>query len=203
MSQAGIDGVPCLNIKKGKFKHAVRFIKRYENIIRSDYKVFFLLHCKAPLPTNIDGISGIEEITQLWQKHYYELFNCVRRNQFTVADIKSNEDVNVSSLEMYDAIMSLKDNKACGMDKISKKKKKTLSPTCYLLYWRSNSWYYPWFYSVTLVSIIKDKVGKISSLDNYRPIALASILSKTVLNRLEEFVMTNLALNMALCVFLH
>ncbi len=35
--------------------------------------------------------------------------------------------------------------------------------------------------------IIKDKAGKINSLDNYRPIALSSILSKV----LERFVLTS------------
>ncbi len=32
-------------------------------------------NCKTSLPTNISGVSGSEEITQMWQKHYYELFN--------------------------------------------------------------------------------------------------------------------------------
>lgn len=34
--------------------------------------------------------------------------------------------------------------------------------------------------SVTLVSIIKDKAGKVGSVDNYRPIVLASVVSKVV-----------------------
>ncbi len=46
-----------------------------------------------------------------------------------------------------------------------------------------------------LVLIIKDKAGKLNSMDNYRPIALASILSKvierTLLNKLEQFVLTS------------
>ena len=40
--------------------------------------------------------------------------------------------------------------------------------------------------TVTLVPVIKDKAGKIGSLDNNRPIALASILS----NVLEKFIYT-------------
>ena len=36
--------------------------------------------------------------------------------------------------------------------------------------------------SVVLVPIIKDKCGKINSKDNYRPIALATIVSKIVEN---------------------
>ena len=34
--------------------------------------------------------------------------------------------------------------------------------------------------SVVLVPVIKDKSGKVGSIDNYRPIALASILSKVL-----------------------
>lgn len=34
--------------------------------------------------------------------------------------------------------------------------------------------------SVLLVPVFKDKAGKIGSLDNYRPIALASVVSKVL-----------------------
>lgn len=34
--------------------------------------------------------------------------------------------------------------------------------------------------SVLLVPVIKDKVGKVGGIDNYRPIVLASILSKVL-----------------------
>ena len=48
--------------------------------------------------------------------------------------------------------------------------------------------------SVLLVPVIKDKAGKLNSMDNYRPIALASILSKglerILPTRLEMFVLT-------------
>ena len=49
--------------------------------------------------------------------------------------------------------------------------------------------------SVILVPIVKDKTGKINSKDNYRPIALASTLSKvlerSILNKMEEFFLTS------------
>ena len=48
--------------------------------------------------------------------------------------------------------------------------------------------------TVTLVPVIKDKAGKAGSLANYRPIALASILSKVLerilLDRLSVFIST-------------
>ncbi len=34
--------------------------------------------------------------------------------------------------------------------------------------------------SVVLIPIIKDKKAKISSIDNYRPVAIASVFSKVV-----------------------
>ena len=49
--------------------------------------------------------------------------------------------------------------------------------------------------SVILVPVIKNKAGKITSKDNYRPIALASLVSKVVeiiiLHRLSGYLLTN------------
>lgn len=48
--------------------------------------------------------------------------------------------------------------------------------------------------SVVLVPVIKDEAGKVASIDNYRPIALASILSKVMekllLDRLSVYITT-------------
>ena len=48
--------------------------------------------------------------------------------------------------------------------------------------------------SVLLVPVVKEKTGKVSSIDNYRPIALASVLSKAleriILDRLQEYIVT-------------
>lgn len=92
---------PCLKIKKytnARFKHALRFIKRNENTMRSDslarklqrnnvndfWKEVKAIHnCKTSLPSNIDGVRGAEEVLQLWRKRYYELLNCVKSNLFS------------------------------------------------------------------------------------------------------------------------
>ena len=48
--------------------------------------------------------------------------------------------------------------------------------------------------SIVLVPIIKNKAGNVNSKDNYRPIALASVLSKLVeyimLNRMDDLLTT-------------
>ena len=45
-----------------------------------------------------------------------------------------------------------------------------------------------------MVPVLRDKAGKLNSRDNYRPIALASIVSKVlervILNRIEIYVLT-------------
>ena len=65
--------------------------------------------------------------------------------------------------------------------------------------------------SVVLVPVIKNKSRRINDSDNYRPIALASIVSKVVekviLNRISEFLLTttNLVLKTSLvliCVYM-
>ena len=49
--------------------------------------------------------------------------------------------------------------------------------------------------SVILLPVMKDKVGIISSKDNYRPIALAAVFSKVleviILDRIDTFMDTN------------
>lgn len=46
--------------------------------------------------------------------------------------------------------------------------------------------------SVLLVPVVKNKTGKLTSIDNYRPIALASILSKVLegilMDRIAEYI---------------
>ena len=35
---------------------------------------------KTPLPDNINEACGSEEITTLWKKYFYEIFNCLKSN---------------------------------------------------------------------------------------------------------------------------
>ncbi|XP_027883670.1 uncharacterized protein LOC114150994 [Xiphophorus couchianus] len=210
---------PLFEYKKqanANFKHFLRFIRRRENTMRSDslarklgnnnVKDFWkeikkVNNCKTSLPSTIDGVTGVKEITQLWKEHYSALFNCVKSDISDIGSIHSNENVIVSPQEIYHIIMTLKDNKACGMDNISTEHLKNASKKlCALLSMCFTGCLVHGLLpksmlSVILVPTIKDKAGKISSLENYRPIALASSLSKVfervLLNRLEEFLLTS------------
>ena len=103
--------------------------------------------------------------------------------------------------DVSDAILQLADNKACGLDKIQAEHLKYASSKLFALL----SICFTGFLvhgilpdsilAVLLVPVIKNKAGKINSSDNYRPIALASILSKVleraILDRLEQFIQTS------------
>lgn len=67
----------------------------------------------------------------MWQKHYGDLFNSAKSSISAVDEINNKEDVIVSSREIYDAIRTLKDGKARGMDKISAEYLKPLLAICF------------------------------------------------------------------------
>ena len=157
---------------------------------------------RTPLPSDIEGVSCPEKIADLWREHYSKLFNCVKSNTVRIDNEYKglSTDMIVRSVDIYDSIHMLDNNKACGMDCISAEHLKNasyrLSPLLAMCLTGimvhgvlPNS-----IMSVLLVPVLKDKAGKLNSIDNYRPIALASILSKVferiLLMKLEMYVLT-------------
>ena len=202
----------CTN---SNFKCALRYIKRNEKIMRSDSmakklqnnsvndfwkEVKYINNCKTSLPSNIDGVCGPAEIAQLWKKKYDELFNCVKSKIFVLDNVVYNEEVIVTSVEVQEAILKLGDGKACGLDNISAEHIKLASgKLCPLVAMCYTGLFVHGvlpdsMLAGVLVPVIKDKVGKLCSSDNYRPIALASVLSKLmetlILSRIERFVLS-------------
>ena len=107
----------------------------------------------------------------------------------------------ITAKEVFQAISELADNKACGPDGISAEHIKLASPRAAVLLsicftgFMCHGVLPGSMLSVTLVPIIKDKVGRVGSMDNYRPIALASVLSKVLerilLDRLSVYLCTS------------
>ena len=88
--------------------------------------------------------------------------------------------------EVEGAIEELDNNKSCGLDGVYAEHLKccskiipSLLPMCITSLF-THGFLPAAMLSVVLVPIIKDKCGKISSKDNYRPIDLASIVSKVI-----------------------
>ena len=198
-----------------RFKYAVRYIKNNENTFRADglarklqtnnhidfWKAVRVMNSnKTALPSDIEGVSGPDNIAQIWREHYMKLFNCVKSNVMMVDNIDLATNVVVRSSEVADAIDLLVNNKACGLDKITAEhlkyasnRLKPMLAMCFTGFMvhgvLPNS-----ILSVLLVPVLKDKAGKLNSRDNYRPIALASIISKVLerilLTRMEMYVLT-------------
>ena len=135
----------------------------------------------------------------MWEKHYHGIFNCLHKltydSNFQLND--SIGSVRVKNIELLDAIKSLKDNKSCGLDGIHAEHLKYASGKLIPLLSMCLSGFFVHGFlpssimSVVLIPVIKNKCGSISSKDNYRPIALASIISKlieiVILNRIEMY----------------
>ena len=188
---------------KAKFKYALRHIKRNENVLRKEalakklsnlnVKDFWkeiskINNSKSVLPSSINNANSPGEITKLWEDHFNKLFNCLDKvpykGGFSLND--SYNSIKVENSEIADAINSLDLNKTCGLDGIQAEHLKYSSMKIIpMLSMCFSSFFVHGFLpntlmSVILVPVIKNKSGNVSSCDNYRPIALASVLSKLV-----------------------
>lgn len=208
---------PELEHKKltnARYKYAVRFVGKHEQALRAHSMAENLLgnnvtefwkevkatnRAKAVLPCHIEGVSGGDNIAEQWRLHYAALFNCIKSEPYCVGKLKE-EVIHFTPSEVYHVIEQLADNKASGKDNITAEHLKLASPRVAALLsicltgLMTHGILPDTMLTVTLVPVIKDKAGKIGSLDNYRPIALASILSKVLekmlLDRLSEFIYT-------------
>ena len=149
-------------------------------------EVRVLNNSKASLPCTVDGTSGTQHIAEVWRKHYSNIFNCINSDLFKVGNVKCDDNMVIMPQEVDKAINKLSNNKASGLDGITAEHLKYASArTSPLLRLCFNGFMIHGvlpdsMLSVVLVPVIKDKAGKVGSLDNYRPIALASILSKVM-----------------------
>ena len=141
-----------------------------------------------------------------WSEHVAELHDIAREclRYWRVYGCPKHgiifDDMKTSS-EIERCIAKLKNGKSNGMDNVSSEHLKYSSPrlACMLALCFTKMFSHGYLpthmLSVQLVPIIKSKSGLISSKDNYRPIAIASVLSKVlemiILERVELFVYTH------------
>uniref|UniRef100_A0A3P9H128 Reverse transcriptase domain-containing protein n=1 Tax=Oryzias latipes TaxID=8090 RepID=A0A3P9H128_ORYLA len=150
------------------------------------------------IPSVVDGASGTENILELWRQHYIRIFNCVQSDMYVANDADTTGIITTHNV--HQAISRLSNNKATGLDGVSSEHVKFASTrvtpllamcfTAFLVHgFLPDS-----MIAVMLVPVIKNKAGKIGCTENYRPIALASILSKLfeiiLLDMITEFVKT-------------
>ncbi len=125
---------PIFKLKKRRFKYALCYIKNHENTMRKDSltrklhdndvdnfwkEVKLINNNSMPLPMNIDGVVGVDKITEIWRKHYFDLFNCIRSNLNNLNyDVTFSNDMIVTANEFRELITKL-DKKACGQSQLN------------------------------------------------------------------------------------
>lgn len=200
-------------LTNARYKYAIRYVVKGEHNMRADSmaehlssnnvvdfwkEVRALNRVNTILPSVVDGVSGMDNIAELWGQHYSDLFNSVKSDPFKVESAGNN--VMITPIDIHQAIAHLADNKSTGSDRISAEHLKYASPKTAVLLamcfsgFMAHGFLPDSLLSVTLVPVIKDKAGGIGSRDNYRPIALASVVSKVLervlLDRLGPFLCT-------------
>ena len=111
-----------------------------------------------------------------------------------------HRSMSVSTVEVSDTISTLKKGKACGPDSICAEALKSAHHKVYVLLslcfslCMSHGYIPQSLIETTILPIIKNKAGDLSSGNNYRPIALANVISKVfeslILLRCEQFLTT-------------
>lgn len=116
------------------YKYAVRFICKNEQAMRADSmakkvisnnatdfwkEVKVLNNCRMPPPCTIDGISGVDNIAELWRQQNSTLFNCVQSDIYVPVSVECVDSKVFFSHEASHTINKLTDNKASGLDHIT------------------------------------------------------------------------------------
>ena len=156
--------------------------------------------CKVTLLNCIDGVTGANNICELWKNHFHQLLNCIQEDDALHVDVIYSSEMIITVDEIEVAISQLEKNQSCGIDAIyaehllycSRRRLPLLAMCISSLF--IHGFLPDSMLSVVLVPVIKNKSRRINDSDNYRPIALANIVSKVVekviLNRTSEFLLT-------------
>ena len=175
---------------RASFKYGLRILKRHTKQYIGNLlfwkEVGRMNNCKVPLPNCIDGISGADIITELWRSRSCKLLNCIDDDDMNTlsVDVTFSKDIYVTVTDIESVVGQLDKNKSCGLDGIYAEHLKYCSRRILpLLAMCISALFIHGFLpdsmlSVVLLPVIKDICRKINDSDNYRPIALASVISK-------------------------
>ena len=151
-------------------------------------------NCNIILANVIDGFSGPDSIASHWKQHFDKLLNVHVHdnsnsslkddNLSNFEKMKHNSNMVVSTKSVSEIIGKLECGKSAGPDgigaeylKFSNIKIHVLLSLCFTLC-LAHGYLPPAMIETTIVPIVKNKAGNLSDSSNYRPIALATIVSK-------------------------
>lgn len=195
----------CFHV--AQFKYAFRACRNHadrmkaDNMAKShlnhDFKKFWSevqrMNSKPAVATSIDGVSGNQDITGMWEYHYENILNSVHNPNDSEALAEAVNQADVSSVKdtfcltrdcINEARASLKSRKSMGADGIAPEHFKyahdiiDIHLEAVFNAMLRQSYLPQSFMPVTIVPIVKSISGDISSTNNYRPIAIATSASK-------------------------
>ena len=181
-------------------KLAKQFLSKNKSAFWGEIKK--LNSTKSKLSETIDGITGEVDITSQWSKHFKTLLN---QPQSICPDLICNdtnliEHDTILVKEVLQAIARLKRGKSAGLDGICSEHfifaHINIACIVTLLFNACITHQYipPELMDTVIVPIVKDAKSDLTSSDNYRPIALTTILSKlfeiVLLNRYGDLLST-------------
>ena len=211
-----------MRVCRARFKYALRYTKHIEDTARADalakdfcdydndefWKGVKKLNQSNNIQANcIEGKTGEKDIANHWKEYFCKLLNNNVINE-TLKDsimgklegIQYTVTMSVSTEEVTETISKLKKGKSCGPDGICAEALKAAHHKVYVLLslcfslCMSHGYIPQPLIETTIVPIIKNKAGNLSSGNNYRPIALANVMSKVfeslILLRCEQFLTT-------------
>ena len=161
------------------------------------------------LPLHIDGTSSAPKIAEMWKNYYNDLLNSNSSNTSTNNNIRFEKINNLS--HMFDFISTpcnvqsllwkLSLNRAAGSDEISVEQLIYADPQVYTLLSKlintciSHGVIPQACIETTLVPIYKNNKSNIYDKNNYRPTALATVISKLfeqfILQQISSFLTTS------------
>ena len=184
-------------LSKRDFKRALKIVKGTKDIILKN-KVARDMKAKKPwstinkvrerkskLPVKMNGISGEKEIAECWKDHYSRIMSGEGHPPVERHRVPNHFQIpRVNVKEVKDAFKKLSLTSAPGLDHITGEHLKYAHPTLQihfsflftLLFSHSNM---PNILTnIKICNLVKDQQKSLSDMSNYRPIALASLVSK-------------------------
>ncbi len=107
---------------------------KHEQVMRADLMVEDLLcnnvnafwkdvrsinRSNVTLPCSIEGVSGAENIAELWRQHYSTLFNCVKSEPGKVEVVSNINTGSITTNDVDQAKIQLKEGKTGDLDQIT------------------------------------------------------------------------------------
>ena len=73
-----------------------------------------------PTPNCIDGVTGANDIVELWKDRFQRLLNCIQDENIEElpVDVSYSSDIHVTVADIESVIGHLENNKSCGLDGI-------------------------------------------------------------------------------------